>query len=148
MAATARALVATATAGAPVTFTILGPPATKKTSQRIVRNKRTGRMWVRPSERTDDWTASAVAQLRVAFAKWARGWVGGHGAVDVPVNVRALIYRARNAGDAVNFYQAIADALEAAGVVENDRLIVSWDGSRLLLDRKNPRVELTLDSPK
>jgi len=28
--------------------------------------------------------------------------------------------------------------------VENDRLIVSWDGSRLLKDRDNPRVEIEI----
>ena len=138
-----------------MTFTILGPPATKKTSQRIVRNKRTGRMWVRPSERTDNWTASAVAQLKRQYGHGQR-YVGvdrrrgivtfGTGAIITPVNVRALVYRAANRGDLVNYLQAIADALEAAGVVENDRLIVSWDGSRLLLDRKRPRVELELSS--
>ena len=39
----------------------------------------------------------------------------------------------------------VADALEEAGVVLNDSLIASWDGSRLLKDAANPRVEITLE---
>jgi len=126
-----------------VTFTILGPPRTKKTSNRLVRAG--GRARILPSKANVGWTNAAVLQLQAAFRKWSRGWVGGHGPVSVPVNVRALIYRDANRGDAVGYYQAIADALEAAGVVENDRLCVSWDGSRLLVDRARPRVEITLE---
>ena len=41
---------------------------------------------------------------------------------------------------------ALADALEEAGIVENDRLIVSWDGSRLLKDAATPRIEVMLEA--
>jgi len=41
--------------------------------------------------------------------------------------------------------QAVADALEHAGVVVNDRLIVSWDGSRLSKDAVRRRVELEVE---
>jgi len=60
------------------------------------------------------------------------------------VNCAALIYRDKRVGDAVGYMQAIADCLEHLGIVENDRLIVSWDGTRLLKDADNPRVEVTL----
>ena len=62
----------------------------------------------------------------------------------MPVNMTALIYREKNVGDALNYLEAIADALERAGVVKNDRLIVSFDGSRLLKDADRPRVEVVL----
>lgn len=65
-------------------------------------------------------------------------------AITYPVNCAALIYREKNLGDAVGFYQAIADTLEKLGIVKNDKHIVSWDGSRLLKDADNPRVEVTL----
>ena len=35
---------------------------------------------------------------------------------------------------------------EKAGVVVNDRLIVSWDGSRIYKDAKSPRVIFTLEA--
>jgi Holliday junction resolvase RusA-like endonuclease len=40
--------------------------------------------------------------------------------------------------------QALADTLEAAGVVPDDKYIAAWDGSRLLKDAADPRVEVTL----
>ncbi len=120
-----------------MTFTIEGPPRTKKNHGRVI--KRGKRKFHVPSEAHEAWANSAVLQLRIqARKRYPGGWPS------CPVNCRALIYRDANRGDAVGYYQAIADALEAAGVVENDRLIVAWDGSRILVDRHCPRVEIEL----
>ncbi len=123
-------------------LTILGAPVTKKNSQRILRG-RGGRPFVSASSQYKAWANTAILQLQ---AQYRRASLGDKLAVLQcdPVNVRALIYRARRVGDANNYYAAIADVLEAAGVVENDRLCVSWDGSRMLIDRHVPRVEITL----
>lgn len=59
-------------------------------------------------------------------------------------NCRALFYRDRDSGDAHGFYQGLADVLQECGVVEDDKWIVSWDGSLLLVDRACPRVEVSL----
>lgn len=135
-----------------VQLTILGAPMTKKNHGRRI--KRGKRIFHVPSQACTDWTEAAVLQLRQQYdrdpvhfvaIKWRGQHVIDRGPVLMPVNVRALIYRDANRGDAVGYYQAIADALEAAGVVENDRLCVSWDGSRLLKDAANPRVEITLE---
>ena len=77
-----------------------------------------------------------------------------------PVNITATFYRERRIGDAVGFYQALADFLElclsckgkpgkcscgvGAFLLENDRWLASWDGSRLAKDPKNPRIELEI----
>lgn len=51
----------------------------------------------------------------------------------------------RSKPDLINLEEATADILEVAGVVENDRNIVSWDGSRIMgIDRDNPRVEIEI----
>ena len=63
----------------------------------------------------------------------------------VPVNVRALFFRHADVGDAVGFYQGLADTLLEGGIVANDSLIRSWDGSRLLVDKKDPRVIVTVE---
>lgn len=141
-----------------MTFTIDGPPRTKKNHGRVI--MRAGRRFHVPSEAHESWAESAVAQLRrqcekrKLFTAKAERTVTIQGTCVkgmVPVvfacavNARARIYRAANTGDAVGYYQAIADVLESAGVVENDRLIVAWDGSRLLIDRHLPRVEITLE---
>lgn len=140
-------LVLQAEVGVHVSMTLVveGAPRTKKTSNRLVRVR--GRHVVLPSKANEDWTASAMLQLRAGLRRAASDLpVVLLPYFTQPVNVRALIYRDANRGDAVGYYQAIADALEAAGVVENDRLCVSWDGSRMLVDRARPRVEITLET--
>lgn len=47
--------------------------------------------------------------------------------------------------DLVGLMQATADLLEAAGVLENDRLILSWQGTNIEgIDKNNPRAEISL----
>ena len=48
--------------------------------------------------------------------------------------------------DLLNLLQASADIVEKAGVIENDRNIVSFDGSRIVgKDKENPRVEIYIE---
>lgn len=114
---------------------ILGPPRTKKNSSRIAR-RRDGSPFILPSSSARAWEREAVLQLRRQDTS--------PDPISSPVNVAALVYRERAVGDLVNYLEAIADALEAAGVVKNDKWIVSWDGSRLLKDAARPRVELVI----
>jgi len=65
--------------------------------------------------------------------------------IDFQVNCRATLYRALAIGDDDNYYHALADCLEKAGVVKNDKWIVSWDGSRIRKDSANPRIEWALE---
>lgn len=117
-----------------VSFTVLGAPRTKKTSNRLVpgRGRKAGRKLVLPSAAWVRWVETAVFPVKVARLP------------DQPYSCRALFYRDRLTGDACGYYQGLADALEKWGVLSDDRFLVDWDGSRLLLDRKNPRVEITL----
>lgn len=122
-------------------LTITGPPRTKKNHGTIVRAG--GRPRLIPSRAWTKWWKAA----RIIDAETQRdtywGW-GKNSAIDYPVNCAAVFYRDRNQGDAVGYYQGLADLLEKRGVVVNDKYIVSWDGSRLDIDRKNPRVEVEL----
>ena len=118
-------------------LTILGPPRTKKNSSII--NTRGGRIQKLPSAAYSAWDRMAQMQLGKYRAQCPNGWM-----FQRPVNVCAIFYREALVGDAVGFYQALADTLEKGGIVENDRLIVSWDGSRLLKDKDNPRVEIEI----
>lgn len=117
----------------PVSFIILGPPRTKKNSSRIVRAGRFSK--ILPSKAYLEWSEEAWFQLMP---------VRNRGTIQRAVNCAALIYREKLIGDAVGFYQAIADTLQDARVVHDDYLIISWDGSRILKDANNPRVEITL----
>jgi Holliday junction resolvase RusA-like endonuclease len=46
--------------------------------------------------------------------------------------------------DLNNLMAATADILEEAGVIVDDREIVSWDGSRIMGTSPNPRAEITI----
>jgi hypothetical protein len=61
-----------------------------------------------------------------------------------PVNVAATFYRQANTGDAVGYYQALADLLQTAQIVLDDKYIVAWDGSRMRKDARRPRIELVI----
>ena len=62
-----------------------------------------------------------------------------------PVNVQCLFYMptARKV-DLTNLLEAVCDALVTAGVLadDNSKIVVSHDGSRVLLDRDKPRTEI------
>lgn len=118
---------------------ILGAPRTKKTSNVLATAG--GRHVVLPSKAWRDWVKRAdiqwpdVGQHEAWFA---------NGPILCEVNCCALFYREALRGDAAGYYQGLADLLESRGIVENDKQIVSWDGSRLLKDPVRPRVELQL----
>lgn len=122
-------------------------PRTKKTSNRIVQIKAKGGgrgfTKILPSKAHEDWFKLAMQECVVIKAKMRqRG-------VELPLphslNVRAIFYRERLSGDATGFYQALADLIQAAGIVINDSQLVSWDGSRLRKDAAKPRIEVFLE---
>ena len=117
----------------PLKLVIDAKPRTKKNSQQIIRVR--GRAIIIPSSEYKKFEKAACKSI-------AMQWSGDP--IVCPVNCQAIIYRERNVGDACNFYEAIADTLEKARVVANDKWIVSWDGSRLDKDAGRPRIEITL----
>jgi hypothetical protein len=117
------------------TLTVHGAPRTKKNHGSVI--QRGKRRFHIPSAAWTNWAATAPVIYQSCGVPTPP--------VGVKVNCRALFYRDAERGDAVGYYQGLADLLEKRGVVANDRLIVSWDGSRLLKDSANPRVELVLE---
>ena len=62
-----------------------------------------------------------------------------------PVEVTVLYWLKDNRRpDLNNLLAATADILEKAGVIVNDREIVSWDGSRVMGKSPDPRAEITI----
>ncbi len=117
-----------------MTLILHGPPRTKKNSPRVFGGV------PHPSAAFEEWNALVQPQLAIARARALEPLP-----ITTPVNARALFYRKALTGDACNFYQALADALQEGGIVKDDSLIVSWDGSRLLLDRANPRIIVSME---
>ena len=132
-----------------IRVTVSGPPRTKKNSRVHTRSG-----VPLPSKAWREWTA--MAQLSVdgcdlVYAPHGPLLHAGRGVFRAwvplcdPMNCRAIFYRDALRGDAVGFYQGLADLLEARGIITDDRHLVSWDGSRLEKDSQNPRVELWLE---
>lgn len=62
-----------------------------------------------------------------------------------PVQVTAHYWlKNRRRPDLNNLMAATADLLEKAGVISNDRDIVSWDGSCIMGISSNPRTEILI----
>lgn len=119
-------------------------PRTKKTSNRIFflgqrcsACSRGSRAKVMPSEAWETWCNRLTPQIKAALPA---GWKP----IDFAVNCAALFYQDVDRADACGLYQGLADLLQHAGVVANDRWIRTWDGSLPLKDAQNPRVELVL----
>ncbi|WP_373815745.1 RusA family crossover junction endodeoxyribonuclease [Jeotgalibaca porci] len=115
---------------------IKGKPITKKNSMRIVTNPRTGRVSLIPSKAFVDYQKVFLSQVRRPKQT-----------IDQPVNVQAVYYMpTRHRVDITNPLSATHDLLVDAGVLEDDnsKIVVGVDGSRVLYDKENPRVEIVI----
>ncbi|ODS99866.1 MAG: hypothetical protein ABS52_19485 [Gemmatimonadetes bacterium SCN 70-22] len=62
----------------------------------------------------------------------------------IDFNCAAHFYRERDDADTDNLITGLADALQDAGVLEDDFRLRTWNGTDRFLDVTRPRVELTL----
>ena len=112
---------------------ILGQPRTKKNSSQIAfkGNKRV----ILPSK-------AFKAYEKVALMQLARVQ-----AVHGPIAVRCCYYLQNRAHwpDLVGLLQATSDILQAAGVIDDDKYIVNYDGSMIAgIDKDRPRAYITI----
>ena len=121
-----------------IQFHVVGSPRTKKNSNRLVNGKRS----ILPSRAWSYWCEYAVFIIpgKGGFRLQPPAW--DH---TVPCSINAQFYLdADNHADAVNLYQGLGDLLQARLCFPDDNILRDWDGSRVHVDRQNPRVEVTL----
>lgn len=122
-------------------FTIKLPPVTKKNSQQIRFNPKTGKRFVTSSEQYKRYEKAAMLCIPTDVAAY----------ITEPVEVKALFYMpTRRRVDLTNLLEALDDTLVCAGLLADDncRIIVSHDGSRVLYDKAHPRTEVTISRCK
>lgn len=111
-------------------------PKTKKNSQQIITNRKTGRAMIVQSSEYRQYENDAGFFLKKIPEPIA-----------TPVNVKCVFYR-KNAirCDLSNLLEAAADILVRYGVLSDDnfKVIISFDGSRVKIDKDNPRTEITI----
>ena len=113
-------------------FTILLPPVTKKNSQQILVNKRTGKPFIMPSKKYKDY----VKQAGLYIPKRGKPLDGRY-------NITCLFFMpTRRRVDLTNLLEAIDDVMVETGLLADDHsgIIVGHDGSRVDYDKDNPRT--------
>ena len=127
-------------------FVIPGTLRIKKNSRRIINvwQKRRGQKSrkipkIIPSEAYIRWEKEARASL--ANELRVRG--GNFFPISGPVWVEAVMYYSGQRFDLSGALESVGDAFEDY-LWENDKQIVSWDGSRVEHDKSNPRTVLTV----
>ena len=118
----------------PINITLYGRPITKKNSSQII--KAGAKRRVIPSKQFSAYQEACLYQLLKAPKT-----------SEEDLNMQCLYYMpTRHRVDLVNLLQATCDILVKAKVIKDDncKIIASHDGSRVLYDKENPRVEITL----
>ena len=123
---------------------ILGDPRTKKNSMIIAGSgpkcptcKKFKKQWPRQGPQHDVYFKRARRQITRLPPQ----------AISTPVHCKYLFYmQTLRKVDGLNLEAAIDDLLVEADVLEDDnsRIVISHDGSRVLYDPYNPRVEITI----
>ena len=121
-------------------LTLYGNPVTKKNSQRILfKFTKFGRKtpFVAPSKAYVDYETDCLRQIKRPRSP-----------ISARVNVRCVYYmKTARRVDLANLIEATTDILVKARVLEDDNshIVAAHDGSRVELDRKNPRVEIEIE---
>ena len=116
-------------------LTIFGNPRPKKNNMRPAR-RRNGSLMLIQSQNYIDFAELAKPQLLQQYKD---------NAIDYAVNVKLIYYRADNRRtDLVNLQNATLDILVDANVLADDnyKIVCSTDGSRVYVDKDNPRTEI------
>ncbi|MET3616613.1 Holliday junction resolvase RusA-like endonuclease [Peptoniphilus olsenii] len=116
-------------------LTLYGRPITKKNSSRIVKCGAFHKLL--PSRAYVAYEKDCLKQITGIYKQKLNG----------KYNLKCVYFMpTRHRVDLVNLLEATCDILVAADVIEDDnaKIIASHDGSRVLYDKVNPRVEIYL----
>ena len=114
------------------------PPITKKNSQQILTNHRTGKPFIAPSRQYKKYEQAAMWYLTPKPKAPLSG----------SYNIRLLFYMpTRRKVDKTNLESAIMDVLVDAKILADDNrnIVAATDGTRLYYDKENPRTEIYIE---
>lgn len=119
-----------------IRFVIPLQPISKKNSQQIFLNHKTGKPFIAPSKKYKE------------YERAARWFIPRNIFINQPCNVKCLFFmKNRQKCDLTNMLEAIDDIMVHAGLLADDNytIIRSHDGSRVLYDKENPRTEVIIE---
>lgn len=120
-----------------IRYTVHAVPRTKKNSQDILINRKTGKPFIRQNPKYLEFEEICGWQLRPRPKT----------PIDFPVNVKEVFFMdSRRIVDQSNLIAAMDDILVKYGILKDDnsRIVVGHDGSRVFVDAKAPRIEITI----
>lgn len=119
-----------------IKFTIHTEPRSKKNSQQIAVNRKTGGTFIVQSERYKKFEKDCAKDIPKVET------------INHPVNIKCLFYKStRQRCDLLNLLEAVDDVLVKYKVIEDDNynIVESHDGSRVYVDKDNPRIEVEIE---
>ncbi|MBO4284284.1 MAG: RusA family crossover junction endodeoxyribonuclease [Clostridia bacterium] len=121
-------------------YTIPLAPVTKKNSNRILTGRK-GNKYIAPSEQYEVYARSAGWFLRPVPRT----------PIDSPVTVKCLFFVPdKRRRDLTNLLEAVDDVLVENHILADDcyAILASHDGSRVFVDKENPRTEIYIEEYK
>lgn len=116
---------------------IPGRPTTKKNSGRIVRCGRYPKLL--PSRAYEEYETNCLWLLKA-------GYRGPRFEGSIALRARYWMPDRRGWPDLAGLIQATQDILQKAGIISDDKHVVSLDGCRIAgVDRENPRAEIEIE---
>ena len=115
-------------------------PVSKKNSQRILINRKTGNPFVMPSVKYEHYQNDAGRLIRLQQIKSLEDY-----GITYPVNIKCKFYMStRRRCDLTNLLESIDDILTHYGVITDDdyKHVAGHDGSRVYVDKEFPRTEI------
>lgn len=117
---------------------ISGRARSKKNSKQLFKNKSTGKMFISTSDLFKKWALFAACHINRAKSKYT---------IDFPCNLKviATYKNHQHSQDLDNVIASVCDVLEDCGVIKNDNLFYSYDGSKKVygIDQENITIEIT-----
>lgn len=124
-------------------LTLPGAPITKKNSQQILTNRKTGKPFIAPSKQFKTYEKSCVAPCKELVDTHTDTVFP----IECPVNIQCVYYMPTRRGvDLCNLIEATCDILVKHGVIKDDccNIVFSHDGSRVFYDKEHPRAEIVI----
>jgi Holliday junction resolvase RusA-like endonuclease len=120
-----------------LSYTITGNPIVKKNTQKVIH--RGGRSFVVYSAQYRGWMNNAMDELALQKRP--------DQPIDQPILLVCKFFmQTKRIVDLSALYEGVQDTLVKMEILADDNfnIVVGHDGSRVLLDRKNPRVEIAI----
>lgn len=123
---------------------IYGKPEIKKNCQKVIYQKYLKRNIVVYTANYNGWKKDFLRQLGLCFNGKFRNNKNRLKDINYPIILKIHFYVPDNRKrDLSNMYEGCQDILVEAGIIKDDnyKIVFGHDGSRIFLDKENPRIE-------